>query len=162
MTTTPATTAATSTFQVETPIGPLALTAGPDGLVAAAFGGGGARAARVPAALAPVADSVRAYFAGALDALDGVRLAPAGTTFQRAVWAALARIPAGRVASYGELASALGRPGAARAVGLACARNRLALFIPCHRAVGADGSLTGYAFGLERKAWLLAHEARGR
>jgi methylated-DNA-[protein]-cysteine S-methyltransferase len=137
---------------------------GPAGLAAAAFAADGPApaGARAPAGAGPVAARVRAYFDGDPAALDGVPLDVAGTPFQRAVWAALRAIPPRRVACYGELARALGRPGAARAVGLACARNRLALFIPCHRAVGSDGTLTGYAFGLERKAWLLAHEARGR
>jgi methylated-DNA-[protein]-cysteine S-methyltransferase len=152
---------ATLQFHVATPLGPLLVTAGPEGVVAAAFLERGAPALSPPRASA-IAASVRAYFAGDPAALDGVTLALAGTSFQRAVWDALRRIPPGKVMSYGALALALGRPGAARAVGLACARNRLALFIPCHRAVGADGSLTGYAFGLERKAWLLAHEAGRR
>ena len=103
---------------------------------------------------------VRAYLAGQTDALDHVRVDTGGTDFQRRVWAALRRIPRGCTASYGELASALGAPRAARAVGLASSRNPVAIAVPCHRLVGADGSLTGYAGGLERKRWLLAHEGR--
>jgi methylated-DNA-[protein]-cysteine S-methyltransferase len=81
-----------------------------------------------------------------------------GTPFQRRVWAALRRIPLGETRSYGELAAALGMPGSARAVGSANAQNPLSILVPCHRVVGADGSLTGYAGGEERKRWLLAHE----
>ena len=81
-----------------------------------------------------------------------------GTPFQRRVWAALQQIPPGETRSYGELAAALGVPGAARAVGSANARNPLSIVVPCHRVVGADGSLTGYAGGEARKRWLLAHE----
>lgn len=87
-----------------------------------------------------------------------VPLRPKGTLFQRQVWAALAAIPRGETRTYGELATALGRPQAARAVGAACGANPVAVFIPCHRAVGASGALTGYAWGLERKAALLRLE----
>ncbi|ACG72266.1 methylated-DNA/protein-cysteine methyltransferase [Anaeromyxobacter sp. K] len=113
------------------------------------------RAGRDPLGLASRA---RAWFAGDLGALDGLPLDPGGTPFQRQVWDELRRIPAGETRSYGALAAALGRPGAARAVGLANGRNPIAIAIPCHRVIGADGSLTGYAGGLDRKRWLLAHE----
>jgi len=112
---------------------------------------------RAPAALR---EALEAYFEGALPALDAIPLAPAGTAFQQEVWAALRRIPAGSTRSYGEIARALGRPRACRAVGLAAGANPIALVVPCHRAIGADGSLTGYAGGLERKRWLLEHERR--
>ena len=85
-------------------------------------------------------------------------LAPRGTPFQQEVWRALCAIPYGQTRSYGQLAAALGRPSAARAVGGACRRNPIWLMIPCHRVVGASGSLTGYAGGLERKKALLALE----
>ncbi len=98
-----------------------------------------------------------AYFAGDLRAFD-VPLAVAGTPFQRAVWDALMAIPYGRTLSYGELARRLGRPGAARAVGLANGRNPVSIIVPCHRVIGAGGALTGYGGGVERKRWLLAHE----
>src|SRR5438876_9357327 len=103
---------------------------------------------------------IRAYFGGDSGALDGVRLELQGTAFQREVWALLQKIPPGETRSYGELAKLLGRPGAARAVGAANAANPVALFVPCHRVVGSDGSLTGYAWGTERKKWLLDHERR--
>lgn len=104
------------------------------------------------------ASRIRSYFDGALDALDAIPVETRGTPFQRRVWSALRAIPPGRTASYGELASRVGRPGAARAVGAANGRNPVALVQPCHRVIAADGSLSGYAGGVERKRWLLAHE----
>ena len=98
-----------------------------------------------------------AYFQGQ-DPGPTPPLAPAGTPFQQEVWRALCAIPYGQTRSYGQLAAALGRPSAARAVGGACRRNPIWLMIPCHRVVGASGSLTGYAGGLERKKALLALE----
>ncbi len=88
-------------------------------------------------------------------------LAPKGTAFQRQVWAALAAIPYGETRTYGEIAAAVGRPGAARAVGAACGANPLWLVVPCHRVIGSRGALTGYAGGLEVKAALLALEQEG-
>ena len=102
--------------------------------------------------------AVEAYFAGDLAALDSLEVATAGTTFQRAVWAALRRIPAGKTVSYGELAAQIGKPKAVRAVGLANGSNPVGVVVPCHRVIGADGSLTGYGGGLPRKRWLLEHE----
>ena len=81
-----------------------------------------------------------------------------GTAFQRDVWSALRQIPCGETTSYGAMAKSMGRPGAARAVGITNGRNPVALVLPCHRVIGADGSLTGYAGGIERKRWLLRHE----
>lgn len=107
---------------------------------------------------AVIADALRAYLGGVLDALREVPVHAAGSHFQQQVWQALRRIPAGEAWTYGELAEAVGRPGAARAVGLANAANPVAIVIPCHRVIGHDGQLTGYAGGLERKRWLLAHE----
>jgi methylated-DNA-[protein]-cysteine S-methyltransferase len=98
------------------------------------------------------------YFAGRAVEFD-IPLSLAGTDFQRRVWTALREIPHGETISYGELARRVGTPGAARAVGLANGRNPIAIVIPCHRVIGADGRLTGYGGGLERKAWLLRHEA---
>ena len=108
---------------------------------------------------AKVRDAFTAYFAGDLRALDDVVWATAGTEFQRAVWAALTDIPIGQTCSYGALAARIGRPRAVRAVGLANGANPVAVIVPCHRVIGADGSLTGYGGGIERKRWLLAHEA---
>jgi methylated-DNA-[protein]-cysteine S-methyltransferase len=107
----------------------------------------------------PVADALAAYFAGNLTAIDRLETGAGGTDFQREVWAALRDIPAGETLSYGALAARLGRPKAMRAVGLANGANPVGLVVPCHRVIGADGSLTGYGGGLERKRWLLAHEA---
>jgi methylated-DNA-[protein]-cysteine S-methyltransferase len=104
-------------------------------------------------------EAVRAYLDGDLSALDRVRVDTAGTPFQERVWAALRRIPAGATASYGEIARAVGAPRAVRAVGRANALNPVSLVIPCHRVVRSDGDLCGYAGGLPRKEWLLAHEA---
>lgn len=100
-----------------------------------------------------------AYFAGELCEFS-LPLAPHGTAFQRTVWSALERIPFGATATYGEIAAAIGRPDAARAVGAANGQNPIAIVVPCHRVIGRDGTLTGYAGGLERKSYLLAHEAQ--
>ncbi len=110
---------------------------------------------RVPEA---ISGPVKAYFSGELDALDTVPVATGGTAFQRRVWAALRTIPTGVTTSYGALAASLGQPGASRAVGLANGANPICLVVPCHRVIGADGTLTGYGGGLHRKEWLLRHE----
>lgn len=99
------------------------------------------------------------YFAGDVTAIDTIPVRFAGTPFQISVWQALRTIPAGGTLSYGALANRLGQPSAMRAVGLANGANPIAVIVPCHRVIGADGSLTGYGGGLERKRWLLAHEA---
>jgi methylated-DNA-[protein]-cysteine S-methyltransferase len=101
-----------------------------------------------------------AYFAGDLQALQQVEVSLRGSAFQERVWNALRAIPPGRTAGYGELAANLGCPSAARAVGMANSLNPIAIVVPCHRVVGANGKLTGYAGGLERKRWLLDHERR--
>jgi methylated-DNA-[protein]-cysteine S-methyltransferase len=98
------------------------------------------------------------YFAGDLDRLRAVKWRTGGTPFQRKVWSMLQIIPPGRTASYGEMAARLGVSGAARAVGAANGANPISVVVPCHRLVGANGALTGYAGGLARKQWLLAHE----
>lgn len=104
--------------------------------------------------------AVTAYFDGDARALEGVPVRTAGTAFQEAVWAALRAIPAGETRSYAQLAAAVGRPKAVRAAGMANGQNPVAVLTPCHRVIGANGTLTGYAGGLERKRWLLAHEAQ--
>ena len=98
------------------------------------------------------------YFAGDLDAVTRLPTLTNGTDFQRAVWDALRRIPIGQTMSYSGLAAQIGRPAAVRAVGLANGSNPIAIFVPCHRVIGADGSLTGFGGGLDRKRWLLKHE----
>jgi methylated-DNA-[protein]-cysteine S-methyltransferase len=100
------------------------------------------------------------YFAGRRRAFD-LPLAAQGTEFQRRVWSELTKIDFGQTLSYGELARRIGNPGASRAVGLANGRNPISIIVPCHRVIGADGTLTGYGGGLERKQWLLRHEGAG-
>ena len=106
------------------------------------------------------AKAIAAYMVGEVHAIDTLLVAFAGTDFQNKVWRALRTIPAGRTLSYGALAKRIGAPKAMRAVGLANGANPVGLIVPCHRVIGSDGSLTGYGGGLERKRWLLAHEAR--
>lgn len=148
---------------LESPIGRLLLAARDTGLVLLAFEAG-RRPARPAADWTPAdrpfrepARQLRAYFAGRLREFD-LPLQPQGTAFERQVWQELTRIPYGQTISYGELAGQVGRPSAARAVGLANGRNPLSVVIPCHRVIGANGSLTGYGGGLENKRWLLEHE----
>lgn len=105
------------------------------------------------------AEQLAAYFAGDLRCFD-LPLAPSGTSFQQKVWQALTEIPYGETRSYGDIARQIGRPQACRAVGGANHRNPILIVVPCHRVVGADGSLTGYGCGLDVKAWLLAHEKK--
>ena len=100
-----------------------------------------------------------AYFTGLLKSFD-IPLKPAGTAFQLRVWLALRDIPFGETRSYGQLASAIGDPSAMRAVGAANGRNPIAIVVPCHRVIGADGSLTGFGGGIERKKFLLRLEGR--
>ncbi|HTR51533.1 MAG TPA: methylated-DNA--[protein]-cysteine S-methyltransferase [Kofleriaceae bacterium] len=109
--------------------------------------------------LARAATQLDEYFAGTRRTFD-LPLAPHGTGFQQRVWRALCAIPFGATSSYGELARAIGRPAASRAVGAANGRNPIAIIVPCHRVIGANGTLTGYGGGLATKAWLLDHERR--
>ncbi len=110
-----------------------------------------------PGAFARAADQLEAYFAGQLTEFD-LDLKPVGTEFQCRVWAALQTIPYGDTRSYGQIAVQIGSPGAARAVGLANAHNPIGIIVPCHRVIGANGGLTGYAAGLDRKRALLEME----
>ena len=105
-----------------------------------------------------VSEKVRAYLAGDLHSLDGIVVDPGGTAFQQTVWSALREIPVGTTRTYGQLAARIGRPTASRAVGLANSLNPVAIVIPCHRVIGSNASLTGYAGGIQRKQWLLHHE----
>jgi len=112
-----------------------------------------------PAALpAAIKEHLAAYFAGDLAAINRVPVATDGTAFQRLVWSKLRRIPAGTTVTYSELARAIGRADACRAVGLANSVNPVGIIVPCHRVIGANGSLVGYGGGLARKGWLLEHE----
>ena len=114
--------------------------------------------ARAPARAGEVRREVTEYFAGTRRHFT-VKLSPSGTPFQRSVWSALARIPYGETRTYGQIAAELGNPAASRAVGRANATNPICLIVPCHRVIGTDGSLTGFAFGEEIKRRLLEHEA---
>ena len=151
----------TSYTIVESPIGELVLSGDATALTGLHMGipaGGVDRAwRRDPAPFAAATEQLEAYFGGELRAFD-LPLAPVGTAFQLEVWQALRAIPYGETRSYGELAATLGKPGASRAVGLANGRNPIAVIVPCHRVIGADGSLTGFGGGLPRKRWLLTHE----
>ena len=113
--------------------------------------------ARDSASADEVRREVTEYFAGTRQRFT-VKLSPSGTPFQRHVWSALARIPFGETRTYGQIAAELGNPAASRAVGRANATNPICLIVPCHRVIGADGSLTGFAFGEEIKHRLLDHE----
>ncbi len=141
--------------RVDTPLGPMSLAEGNGALTRCYHGGSGTDETPL---LIEAERQLRAYFRGECRAFD-LPLAPQGTPFQRAVWAALLEIPYGETRSYAEIAARIGRPRACRAVGMANRCNPLPVFIPCHRVIGADGSLTGYAGGLEMKAALLALEA---
>lgn len=144
-----------STRAIETPIGPLTLEADENAVTAIRFGADGAQDA------SPLLDAaeaqLREYFAGARRTFD-LPLAPHGTAFQQRVWTALRTIPYGETRTYGELAAAIDSPNASRAVGMANHRNPIPIIIPCHRVIGANGTLTGYAGGLEIKRRLLALE----
>ncbi len=155
-------------------VGELVLTATDDGLTGVYFETsrhGGPRIAewqRASAvgagaavrAIAAARAQLEEYFAGARTAFE-LRLAPAGTRFQQRVWLALREIPFGRTTTYSAIARTIGAPDATRAVGAANGRNPLPIIVPCHRVIGADGSLTGFGGGIERKRWLLAHEQPG-
>ena len=153
------------TTTIGSPLGEVVLTGSDDGLAGVYFGPGApAKATGLPrddAAFRRCAAEFAAYFAGTSTCID-VPVVLTGTPFQRDVWALLQQIPYGTTTTYGALARELGRPGASRAVGLANGRNAVGVVVPCHRVVGSDGSLTGYAGGLEVKRWLLAHERSHR
>jgi methylated-DNA-[protein]-cysteine S-methyltransferase len=106
-------------------------------------------------------DALAAYFAGEIGALDRIEVRTGGSAFQQKVWRALRTLPAGRTTSYGRLAARIGAPKAVRAVGAANGANPVSVVVPCHRLIGANGRLTGYGGGLDRKRWLLAHEGAG-
>ena len=112
------------------------------------------------ATLAAAATQLAEYFADDRHTF-ALPLAPEGTNFQRRVWDALLAIPFGETRSYGAVAAAIGRPAASRAVGAANGRNPISIIVPCHRVIGANGTLTGYGGGMAAKRWLLEHERRG-
>ena len=156
---------------IPSPVGPLLLTATDDGLTRVYFerhrhmdaidpawrAVGEVPGVAAAGILAAARAQLEAYFARRLTAF-ALPLAARGTAFQQAVWAALREIPHGHTTSYGALAAKLGDPKATRAVASANAHNPLSIVVPCHRVIGADGALTGFGGGLERKRWLLEHE----
>jgi methylated-DNA-[protein]-cysteine S-methyltransferase len=156
--------ACTAQSRVDTPLGPLRLVRTANGLAGAWFDGQKHHPGELDAEERPndpllqrATTQLRRYFAGDAAAFK-LPLDLLGTDFQRAVWAALLRIPPGATCSYGDIARAIGSPQAVRAVGAAVGRNPVSLIVPCHRVVGSDGALTGYAGGVERKQALLALE----
>lgn len=156
--------------RLETPVGPLVVFAREGALCILGFGGRpevflpdlerrfGPIGVEETADPAGAITALARYLEGDLYALDAVSVDLGGTPFQQHVWSALREIPAGRTVSYSELARRIGMPSAVRAVAAANARNPVSIVVPCHRVIGADGSLTGYGGGLDRKRWLLAHE----
>jgi methylated-DNA-[protein]-cysteine S-methyltransferase len=157
--------------RLTSPIGTLVLVWQPDVLRALHFEDGDEQPFRrllrwqfgmdeLPSAPAPdeIRHPIEAYFRGEITAIDKVTVQTNGTPFQQRIWTELRRIPAGTTITYGGLAARIGRSGASRAVGLANGSNPVAVVVPCHRVIGASGTLTGYGGGLDRKRWLLAHE----
>ena len=154
--------------KIKSPIGPLSIVTRAGVILICEFSDQPARLSRqlkqyyddvpVSCSAAPpeIADAFSRYFAGERDALDNMSTAPEGTSFEKRVWVALRTVKAGNTASYGDIAKRL--KSSPRAVGRANGRNPIALIHPCHRIIGADGTLTGYAGGLARKDWLLKHE----
>jgi len=164
---------------IATPLGDMLAVASDAGLCALEFTGPRKRMTRLDARLArwfppheitdreaPVLKRTRrwldAYFAGSGADISDIPLDMRGAEFEKQVWAALCRIPAGETTSYGAIARDLGAPAASRAVGAANGANPVAIIVPCHRVIGSTGSLTGYGGGLRRKRWLLDHERRWR
>jgi methylated-DNA-[protein]-cysteine S-methyltransferase len=144
--------------RLESPIGPLRLIASDTALIAIDFDAAADSSDdRDHPLLARARRQLSEYFAGSRSVFD-LPLAPEGSQWQRAVWTALGAIPFASTPSYAEIARALGRPKAARAVGAANGKNPIPIVIPCHRVIGADGSLTGYGGGIEKKRWLIDHE----
>ncbi|MAY74064.1 MAG: cysteine methyltransferase [Phycisphaerae bacterium] len=150
--------------EIDTPLGPLTAIASDAGLAALDFGHRDRSFEPFEPTSSgshPVIDQIAleldAYFTGELTAFT-VPLDLHGTPFQVEVWRALLEIPTGETRSYVDIARAVGKPAASRAVGLANGRNRIAIVVPCHRVIGADGRLIGYGGGLDRKRWLLEHE----
>jgi methylated-DNA-[protein]-cysteine S-methyltransferase len=148
---------------VDTPIDPLGVAMDDHGICRVHFAG---LPATVSVSHDPLLDTIAAelgeYFAGRLTTFDIPVSIPSGSDFERAVWSELARIPYGDMHTYGQVAAAVGDSDAARAVGVACNRNPVAVIVPCHRVVGADGKLVGFGGGLWRKKHLLELEARVR
>ncbi len=158
------------TERIQTPVGPMILVAKDGVVLLFEFEGTPGRVERQMRArfgeveLQPatnpfgLTDRIRAYFNGDIRSLEGIATDGGGTAFERQVWAALRNIPAGTTVSYGHIARKLGDVQLSRAVGTANGKNPISIIVPCHRVIGADGSMTGYGGGLKNKEWLLAHE----
>ncbi len=155
----------TYSMRLDSPLGPLTVTTDERTLLAILMHSEDrqpdelAASTEMPQVLLAASRQLQEYFEGRRRSFS-LPIAATGTAFQQRVWKALLDIPFGETESYGALAARIGRPGAARAVGAANSRNPLAIAVPCHRVIGADGTLTGYAGGEERKRWLLDHERR--
>jgi methylated-DNA-[protein]-cysteine S-methyltransferase len=143
---------------LDTPVGPVSVAVADDRVRAVRLGPVD-RAEPAAGVLAEAVDQLRAYFAGERTGFDLPLAMPDRAGFERAVWDELCHIPFGHTRTYGQVAAAVGGPGAARAVGTACNRNPIPVIVPCHRVVGAGGKLVGFGGGLPRKVWLLEHEA---
>lgn len=160
-------------YMLKTPLGALAYGVAGTSIVAVEFGkdlskstkkhldvyGGPFRFAK-PSKTGRYDNAFEKYFAGNMQAFVGVPIAPYGSDFHRRVWKELLKIPAGKTATYGDIAKAIEQPKATRAVGLASNCNPISIIVPCHRIIGTNGKLTGYAGGLSKKKWLLAHEQK--
>ena len=151
--------------RIDTPLGPMTAAATATGLAGLWFDGQAHHPGPLPVPVDPqhphlqaAARAVQAYFSGASQPLQGVPLDTHGTAFQQAVWRALIALPRGTTSTYGQIASIAGSPAAVRAAGAAIGRNPVSVLVPCHRVLGRDGSLTGYAGGLHRKTALLQAE----
>lgn len=142
---------------LSSPLGLVEVTASEQGLVAVTFCDIPRQPVQAQRVAAEAKQQLIAYFAKELREFD-LPLAATGTVFQQQVWQALTKVPYGKTASYGDIAKAINNPKGVRAVGLANGKNPLGIVVPCHRIIGANGTLTGYAGGLDKKAWLLAHE----
>lgn len=143
-------------FTLQSPVGLLTLTEENGAIVSLVFGGTAETPPPTPL-LREAQRQLNAYFSAELQNFD-LPLSPYGTPFQQSVWQQLRAVPYGQTRTYAEIAAAVGKPNACRAVGMASHRNPIAIVIPCHRVIGSDGSLTGYAGGLERKQTLLRLE----
>ena len=142
----------------QSPIGPIEIIATEDGILSLDFLDEGiAQGHAIPPCLKECVEQIDLYFKGKLQVFS-VKLRPNGTEFQTRVWDQLRTIPFGETRAYGDIAALTGNPKACRAVGNANGKNKIAIIIPCHRVIGSDGELTGYASGIWRKEWLLNHE----
>lgn len=144
---------------IDSPLGPVQILATANGISAIRFVAAPQTTEQPSALTALAAQQLRAYFAGTLSHFS-LPLAANGTAFQQQVWRELCTIPFGQTCSYADIARGISNVKAVRAVGAANGRNPIAIVVPCHRVIGANGTLTGYAGGLDKKAWLLKHEQR--